>query len=104
MPCVGAAILTSALTYWPYVEADDDAVSANSLWRILSIDPETGRLVASGQEGALKVWSYRGRPVYTFGGDRRPGEVNGGGTGEWRGQRNGLKAYWIRDDYMRGIL
>jgi hypothetical protein len=30
--------------------------------------------------------------------------VNGAGTGEWRGQRNGLKAFWVRDDYFNGTL
>jgi len=32
------------------------------------------------------------------------GDVNGDGTGEWRGLRNGLKAFWLRDDYFGGTL
>ncbi|HIF85463.1 MAG TPA: hypothetical protein EYQ30_01355 [Gammaproteobacteria bacterium] len=92
------------LQHWPYVIAGDDEVSPNRSWRVVLIDPETGQFAAPGEEGALRVWAYRDRPVYGFGGDKRAGDVNGGGTGEWRGQRNGLKAFWLRDDYMRGIL
>jgi len=36
--------------------------------------------------------------------DKVPGDVRGSGTGEWRGQRNGLKAFFVRDDYMGGTL
>ena len=90
--------------FWPYVQADDNEAGENSAWRIVSIDPETGRFAAPEQAGALNVWSYRDRPVYTYGKDQKPGDVNGAGTGEWRGQRNGLKAIWLRDDYMRGTL
>jgi len=92
------------LRYWPYVEAGDDEVSINRSWRIATLDPMTGRFVDADAPGALRVWTYRDRPVYGFGQDERPGDVNGGGTGEWRGQRNGLRAFWIRNDYMRGIL
>lgn len=92
------------LEHWPYVIAGADATSTSRSWRILSIDPDTGRLAVSGEQGTLRVWSYRGRPVYLLAGDRLPGDVNGDGTGEWRGQRNGLKAFWLRDDFMDGIL
>jgi len=100
----GAGDAQKCLQHWPYIIAKDDEISSNRTWRIVLIDPLTGRFVEPDQEGALRVWSYRDRPVYTFGGDRQPGDVNGGGTGEWRGQRNGLKAFWLRDDYMNGIL
>lgn len=92
------------LEHWPYVLAGEDEVSTNSTWRIVWIDPLTGRFAAPGQTGALRVWAYRDRPVYTFGGDKYAGDLHGGGTGEWRGQRNGLKAFMLRDDFMRGIL
>ncbi|MCG8414660.1 MAG: hypothetical protein MI746_10625 [Pseudomonadales bacterium] len=100
----GGGRAEKCLEYWPYVIAGDDEVSPNRTWTIVSIDPTTGKFAEPGQEGALRVWAYRDRPVYTFAGDKRPGEVNGGGTGEWRGQRNGLRAFWLRDDYMGGIL
>lgn len=92
------------LGHWPYVRAGDGAISNSRTWRVVSIDPMTGRFAAPEQEGALRVWAYRDRPVYTYGRDQEPGDVNGAGTGEWRGQRNGLKAFWLRDDYMNGTL
>jgi predicted lipoprotein with Yx(FWY)xxD motif len=90
--------------YWPYVLAEDGANGTSRSWRVISVDPMTGHRAAPEQPGAVSVWAYRDRPVYTFGGDRKPGDVNGAGTGEWRAQRNGLKAFWLRDDFMGGTL
>jgi predicted lipoprotein with Yx(FWY)xxD motif len=93
------------LSYWPYVEAQvNESAPDESPWTIVSIDPMTGRFASANQSSALRVWAYRDRPVFLYGEDKRPGDVNGGGTGEWRGQRNGLRAIWLRDDYMSGIL
>ena len=100
----GAGNPAKCLQHWPYLIAGANETSINRSWRIITIDPKTGRLASNEGEGNLRVWSYRDRPVYLFGGDSRPGDVNGGGTGEWRGQRNGLKAFWLRDDFMNGIL
>ncbi len=100
----GAGDPVKCLSHWPYVEAADNEVSMNRIWRILSIDPMTGRFASPDQEGSIRVWSYNGKPVYLYGPDKRPGDVNGGGIGEWRGQRNGLRAFWVRDDFMNGIL
>lgn len=90
--------------YWPYVRAADTESSTSRSWTVVSIDPTTGRFAASEQENAISVWAYRDRPVYTYAGDRAPGDVNGAGTGEWRGQRNGLQAFWVRDDFWDGAL
>jgi predicted lipoprotein with Yx(FWY)xxD motif len=90
--------------HWPYVRAQDSEESSSRAWRIITVNPATGRLAADGEAGALRVWAYRDRPVYTYGGDEEPGDLNGAGTGEWRGLRNGLKAFWLRDDYLRGTL
>jgi len=92
------------LANWPYVQADKDVMSNTRIWSVVSIDPKTGHRAAPEQADAMSVWAYRGRPVYTYGDDQQPGDVNGAGTGEWRGQRNGLKAFWIRDDYLGGTL
>lgn len=99
----GAGDPERCLEYWPYVEAGPDEKSVNRVWRIVTIDPMTGRFTSADDPDALRVWAYRDRPVYTFARDGI-GDVHGGGTGEWRGQRNGLKAFWLRDDYMNGIL
>lgn len=92
------------LEYWPYIEADPGDPQQNSLWTVVSIDPGTGHFAHPEQEDAINVWAYRQRPVYTFGLDKMPGDIRGSGTGEWRGQRNGLKAFFVRDDYMGGTL
>ena len=38
--------------------------------------------------------------VYTFGGDRKAGDINGDAWGEFTGWRNGFKAFWLRDDFF----
>lgn len=100
----GAGDPEKCLHNWPYVQADLGAASRNRSWSVIKIDPNTGHKAAAEQPDALSVWAYRDRPIYTYGGDRQPGDVNGAGTGEWRAQRNGLKAFWLRDDYMGGTL
>ena len=40
-------------------------------WRAIDIDPQTGRFAEPGR-GAVHVWAYRDRPVYTYSGDRHP--------------------------------
>nr|WP_298728609.1 hypothetical protein [uncultured Steroidobacter sp.] len=100
----GAGSVEQCLRNWPYVKAEPGAKSDSRLWSVMSIDPMTGHIAPPGQSGAISVWAYRDRPVYTYIGDLQPGDVNGAGTGEWRGQRNGLKAFWVRDDYFGGTL
>jgi len=100
----GAGDPERCLEYWPYVLAGENEQAVNRTWSIVWIDRYTGRFADPEQEGALRVWAYRDRPVYTFAGDKSPGDVYGGGTGEWRGQRNGLKAIMLRDDFFGGTL
>jgi len=88
--------------HWRYVVAEDGAKSTSRAWSIVEIDPGTGHFAKPGQEGALRVWAYRDRPVYTYYLDKKPGDVRGDGTGEWRGGRNGLKAFWLRGALLRG--
>lgn len=100
----GGGDAEKCLRHWPYVEVDEGTASDNRAWTVLSIDPKTGRRASAEQADALHVWAYRDRPVVTYGLDEHPGDVHGAGTGEWRGQRNGLKAFWLRDDFMGGTL
>ena len=88
------------LQTWPYVIAAADAKSENRSWSILDIDPMTGRLAAPGAVGALRVWAYRDRPVYTYARDAKPGDTLGTARGEHRGRRNGFTAFWLRDDFF----
>jgi predicted lipoprotein with Yx(FWY)xxD motif len=85
---------------FPYVPAAPGA-RGNRLWSVVEIDPATGHFAAAGAPGALRVWAYRERPVYTFAGDRQPGEVNAHGLGEFLADREGFKAFWWRDEFFR---
>ena len=98
--CGGGSAQRCARNF-PYVEAAGGARSRGRLWGVVEIDPATGRFAARGQPGALRVWAYRERPVYTFAGDRQPGEVNADGLGEFQSDREGFRAFWWRDDYFR---
>jgi predicted lipoprotein with Yx(FWY)xxD motif len=95
----GAGDPDRCLQTFPYVPAPNGVKSGSRSWSIVEIDPKTGRFAHLGQSGALRVWAYRDRPVYTFAGDKRPGDINADGLGEFRGEREGFKAYWIRDDF-----
>ena len=85
---------------WPYVVASEGAKSNNRSWSVITIDPKTGHFAKTGDEGALRVWAFRGRPIYTFAGDKRAGQTEGDAWGEFYGYRNGFKAFWLRDDFL----
>lgn len=88
-----------ALKMWPYVEASPTAKIPSQLWSIVWVDPKTGREAQANQNGALRVWAYRGRPVYTYAGDKQPGDIEGNGIGEWQGKRNGFRTLYIREEF-----
>jgi predicted lipoprotein with Yx(FWY)xxD motif len=88
------------LQTFPYVIAHEGAKSRSRAWSILIIDPRTGRLATAGAPGALRVWAFRDRPVYTYAGDHVPGDINADAHGEFRGERNGFRAIWLRDDFF----
>ena len=89
---------------FPYVVAGADARSESSLWSVMLIDPNTGRKVeesaTADAEGALYVWAYNQRPVYTYSGDQEAGETKGDSFGEFLGRRNGYKAFVLRDVFQ----
>lgn len=87
------------LRNFPYVPAPKDARPSGRSWRPVDINPRTGRFAKPGEAGSVHVWAYRDRPVYTYAGDRQPGDINADSHGEFRGERNGFKAFWIRDDF-----
>lgn len=84
---------------FPYVIAAKNAESGNHTWTAMDINPETGRRAAPGEAGSLHVWAYRDRPLYTFVGDKGPGDINADSWGQEYGTRNGFKAFWLRDAY-----
>lgn len=95
----GGGDAARCLATFPYVIAPKDAKSGSRTWTPIDIDPKTGRHAAAGQDDALHVWAYRGRPVFTYSGDTKPGQVGADGWGEFHGTRNGFKAFWLRDDF-----
>lgn len=92
------------LETFPYVRVPSGAAAASRLWTVMSIDPLTGRRAQPGQAGAIDVWAYRDRPVYTFARDVEPGDTNADAWGEFNGYRNGFKAFWLRDDFRSNAV
>ncbi len=87
------------LRTFPYVVAAPGTRSSNRAWTVIDIDPRTGRRVATADAGALHIWAFRDRPVYTYAGDREPGDVYADAHGEFRAEREGYTAFWLRDDF-----
>ncbi len=98
----GNGDLARCLRTWPYVQAAPGAKSDTRLWSTVWVDPNTGHRAVPNQAGALNVWAYRDRPVYTYSGDREPGDFEGNAVGEFQGYWNGYRAFWIRDIGARG--
>lgn len=86
---------------FPYVEAASNAKIPSRTWSIISIDPMTGH---KAETGGLRVWAYRGRPVYTFSGDQAPGDIGAMNRGEWFGAQNGYYAFILRDYFFDQAL
>ncbi len=87
------------LKMFPPVPAPANAQPANRYWNVIYIDPMSGHSASPEQTNALRVWAYRDRPVYTFAGDEKPGDIGADAWGEAMGNRNGFKAFWLRDDF-----
>ena len=87
------------LKTWRPVAAAKSAKSPSRSWTAIDIDPLSGHFAAPDQPGAMHVWAFRGRPVYTFVAEQ-PGDVDGDSWGEFYGFRNGFKAFWLRDDFF----
>jgi predicted lipoprotein with Yx(FWY)xxD motif len=82
-----------------YVPAPKGAKVNNLIWGTAWIDPQTGHTAAPNAPGALYVWTFRDRPIYTHGRDKKPGDAWGDAWGENDGVWNGYKAIWVRDDF-----
>lgn len=62
---------------WRPVIAAVGATSIDTTWSVVSINPRhPWRAVAKGAQG-LSVWAYKGRPVFTYAGDSKPGDMHG---------------------------
>src|SRR5262249_21780055 len=87
------------LNNFPYVIADKNAKSDSMAWSIMYVNPKTGRAAKEGDEGALRVWAFRNKPIYTYAGDRKVGDIEADAWGQDHGRRNGYTAFWFRDDF-----
>lgn len=101
--CGGGDVELCSKTF-PYLIAEPGAKSNSRAWGTLYIDPKTGKHASADQPGALHVWAFQGRPLYTFGADQKAGDVGGDAWGEFSASRNGFKAFWLRDDFRGNAL
>jgi predicted lipoprotein with Yx(FWY)xxD motif len=88
----------TCLKTWPVVPALPGDKSLNWVWSVIEIDPKTGHPAARGQRDGLRIWAYRGRPVYTFSGDKQPGDDRGDGVAGGIGQSIMFTALKLRYD------
>lgn len=96
----GGGSVERCLEQWPYVLAPRNARIESRSWSVIEIDPKSGHRALPGQAGALRVWAFRDRPVYTSSRDLQPGDVNGDSVGEYQGKRNGFKAIFLRNEFF----
>ncbi len=97
----GGGDVARCLNTFAYVPADEKAVSTSQIWAVKYVDPNTGRFAAKDQPGALRVWTYRERPVYTFFRDKAPGDTYGDSWGENNGWINGYHAFFTREEFRK---
>lgn len=69
---------------WHPLLAPPGARPIGNLWSIMSIDPDNPIKPLEGQAVGVRVWAYKGRPLFTYAKDHRPGETKGDGIREWR--------------------
>ncbi len=97
----GGGDAARCLKTFSYVLADEKAASNSLIWSIKYVDPQTGKFADKGAPGALRVWTYRDRPVYTFFRDRAPGDTYGDSWGENNGWMNGYHAFFVREEFRK---
>jgi len=97
----GGGQVERCLRDWPYVQAGANARSTSRTWQVVTIDPKTGHAAQPGDAGAIRVWAYKGQPLYTNANDEMPGDLYGHGNGEFIANRNGFRAFILRDEFSR---
>ncbi len=97
----GGGQVERCLRDWPYVEAAANAKSVSRTWQVVSVNPKTGHAADEGAPGAIRVWAYKGQPLYTNAHDKEPGDLYGHGNGEFIADRNGFRAFIMRNEFAR---
>jgi predicted lipoprotein with Yx(FWY)xxD motif len=103
MAICGGNDAARCLATFPYVIAPANAKTNNKIWGTMWIDPMTGKEAEANAKGAMHIWTFRDRPIYTHSGDEKPGDTNADAWGEFNGYRNGFKAFWLRDDFLDNV-
>lgn len=62
---------------WKPLAATKNARPVDGLWSVAIINPAHPFKPLKGGEQGLAIWTYRGRPVFTFAEDQRPDDTNG---------------------------
>ncbi|MEA3300884.1 MAG: hypothetical protein U9R22_11730 [Pseudomonadota bacterium] len=82
--------LTTSAGYTLYAASGECDRQCQQLWRPFNVpvaalvgDRDDGLAVLTRPDGA-RQWSHQGEPLYTYGGDLAPGEVEGQGIPGWR--------------------
>lgn len=97
----GGGDAQACLKNWPLVPAPVGVKTGSRAWGTMWIAPLSGRRVEANTPGAMHVWTFRDRPIYTHAADTYEGDYDGDGRGEMASKRQGFKAFWLRDDYFR---
>lgn len=90
----GAGDPERCIKTWPMVRAPEGAVSKSRVWDIAYVNAKTGKFAKQGDADAWRVWTYRGRPLFTYA-KEGPGEVLGDEFGEHDQNRNTFKAFYM---------
>ena len=63
---------------WRPIKAPAGVNPIGNIWSTAVIDPRNiVNPVTDSDAGGVRVWTYQGRPVLTYAGDKKPGDVNG---------------------------
>jgi len=100
----GAFDKARCLSNFPYLTAAANERSTSRIWAIKYIDPQTGRYAPENEPGAVRIWTYRDRPLYVFARDSQPGDTYGDSWGENNGWINGYHAFFVREEFRKQYL
>lgn len=68
---------------WHPLLASSDAKQIGNLWSVAVIDPANPLRALSSPRDGVRVWTYKGRPLFTYAGDYGPGDLNGDNIRTW---------------------
>jgi predicted lipoprotein with Yx(FWY)xxD motif len=78
---------------WRPLPAPVGAKPIENVWSLITINPRRPWLAMDKTAGGLRVWAYRGRPVFTYEQDSAPGDFYGSGINDQGMRARYLLAY-----------